>query len=80
MTKRVLFFALAALVIGVVGVVGVVNADPVPTTLEDFFLPGSQPNESGQLQTPNKCDNCHGAYDVNAEPVFNWRGSMMGQA
>ncbi|MBD3297795.1 MAG: hypothetical protein GF341_03990 [candidate division Zixibacteria bacterium] len=77
MTKRVFFFAFAALVIGVFGVV---NADPVPTTLEDFFLPGSQPNESGQLQTPDKCDNCHGDYDVNAEPVFNWRGSMMGQA
>ena len=56
------------------------HADPVPTTIEDFHLPGSQPNESGQLQTPNKCDNCHGGYDTEVEPAFNWRGSMMAQA
>jgi hypothetical protein len=53
---------------------------PVPTTLNDFFLPGSQPGQSGQLQTPQKCDNCHGGYDLAVEPAFNWRGSMMSQA
>lgn len=55
-------------------------ADPVPTTLNDFFLPGSQPGQSGNLETPDKCDNCHGGYDVEVEPAFNWRGSMMSQA
>jgi hypothetical protein len=57
-----------------------VIADPVPTTLNDFFLPGSQPNQSGNLETPDKCDNCHGGYDIEVEPAFNWRGSMMAQA
>jgi hypothetical protein len=52
----------------------------VPTTLNDFFLPGSQPNQSGQLETPAKCDNCHGGYNLDVEPAFNWRGSMMSQA
>jgi hypothetical protein len=52
----------------------------VPTTLNDFFLPGSQPNQSGQLETPDKCDNCHGGYNQTVEPAFNWRGSMMAQA
>jgi hypothetical protein len=52
----------------------------VSTNLNDFFLPGSQPNQSGQLQTPAKCDNCHGGYDQAVEPAFNWRGSMMAQA
>jgi hypothetical protein len=52
----------------------------VPTTLNDFFLPGSQPNQSGQLETPDKCDNCHGGYNQAVEPAFNWRGSMMAQA
>jgi len=52
----------------------------LPTTLDDFFLPGSQPNESGNLETPNKCDNCHGGYDIKVEPAFTWRGSMMSQA
>ncbi len=51
-----------------------------PTTLNDFFLPGSQPGQSGQLETPDKCDNCHGGYDSAVEPAFNWRGGMMSQA
>lgn len=52
----------------------------VPTTLNDFILPGSQPGDSGNLELPGKCDNCHGDYDQAVEPAFNWRGSMMAQA
>src|SRR5574341_1602074 len=52
----------------------------VPTTLNDFFFPGSQPGQSGQMETPDKCDNCHGGYNRAVEPAFNWRGSMMAQA
>jgi hypothetical protein len=52
----------------------------IPTTLNDFFLPGSQPGQSGNLENPDKCDNCHGGYDLAVEPAFNWRGSMMAQA
>ncbi len=53
---------------------------PVPTTINDVFLPGSQPGESGNLEHPSKCDNCHGGYNLAVEPAFNWRGSMMAQA
>ncbi|MDH3890077.1 MAG: multiheme c-type cytochrome [candidate division Zixibacteria bacterium] len=52
----------------------------VPTTIDDFFLPGSQPGETGNLETPDKCDNCHGGYDPTVEQAFVWRGSMMSQA
>lgn len=52
----------------------------VPTTINDFFLPGSQPLESGTFISPGTCDNCHGGYDLAVEPAFNWRGSMMSQA
>jgi hypothetical protein len=52
----------------------------LPTTIDDFFLPGSQPGQSGNLETPSKCDNCHGGYNISVEPAFNWRGSMMSQA
>ncbi len=52
----------------------------VSTTLNDFFLAGSQPGQSGQLETPDKCDNCHGGYDAKVEPAFNWRGNMMAQS
>jgi len=51
-----------------------------PTTINDFHLPGSQPNQSGNLETVDKCDNCHGGYDPAVEPAFGWRGSMMAQA
>lgn len=52
----------------------------VPSTINDFFLPGSQPLESGTFANPDQCDNCHGGYDQVVEPAFNWRGSMMSQA
>ena len=69
----VLFISLLAFAI-------VDTINPVPTTLEDFVLPGSQPGESGNLENPNKCDNCHGGYNSAVEPAHNWRGSMMSQA
>jgi PKD repeat protein len=75
MTRRAIHGAVAALVI-----TGTTAWASVPTTLDDFFLPGSQPLQSGNLEHPSKCDNCHGGYDVSVEPAFNWRGSMMAQA
>jgi hypothetical protein len=42
---------------------------------QNVFMPGSQPGEGGNSETPGKCDNCH------TEPITsNWRGSMMAQA
>lgn len=60
---------------------GALHAVPVPTTLEDFHLPGSQPGQSGTLGNPSFCDNCHADYGEQAvEPFHNWRGGMMAQA
>lgn len=42
--------------------------------------PGTQPLEVSGLETPDKCDNCHGGYDQAVEPAYNWRGSMMAHA
>jgi hypothetical protein len=42
--------------------------------------PGTQPEEVGDLMSPDKCDNCHGGYDKNVEPTHLWQGSMMGNA
>jgi hypothetical protein len=50
-----------------------------PTTINDFFLPGSQPNESGEILDANSC-NCHSNYDKHVEPEFTWQGGMMAQA
>ncbi|MBW1859251.1 MAG: hypothetical protein JRI70_04030 [Deltaproteobacteria bacterium] len=49
----------------------------VPT---DIQQPGTQPLEVGNLESPNKCDNCHGGYNSSVEPAHNWRGSMMANA
>ena len=52
-------------------------AEVVPPEIEQ---PGTQPGEIGNLETPDKCDNCHGGYDSAVEPAYNWRGSMMAHA
>ncbi len=72
MKKPVLLFISIAVSIALIAAVA--------TTIEDFFMPGSQPFDSGNIETPDRCDNCHGGYDQAVEPAFNWRGSMMAQA
>lgn len=52
-------------------------ADVIPDAIKQ---PGTQPGEVGNLESPDKCDNCHGGYNQAVEPAFNWRGSMMGNA
>ena len=50
---------------------------PLPTTRNDFFLPGTQPSQPGftAILDPTTCDTCH------SDAIYNtWRGSMMGQA
>lgn len=42
--------------------------------------PGTQPGQVGNLESPDKCDNCHGGYNAAVEPAYNWRGSMMANA
>ena len=46
----------------------------------EIQMPGTQPREVGNLESPDKCDNCHGGYDQAVEPAFNWRGSAMANA
>jgi hypothetical protein len=52
-------------------------ADIVPNEIQQ---PGTQPQEVSNLESPDKCDNCHGGYNTAVEPAFNWRGSMMANA
>jgi len=53
------------------------SATVVPNEIQQ---PGTQPGQVGNLETPDKCDNCHGGYNKAVEPAFNWRGSMMANA
>ena len=54
---------------------------PVPTTIEDFHAPGTQPN---RLLTPIyasiNCTGCHSGYDPDQEPYERWAASMKAQS
>lgn len=53
----------------------------VPTTLNDFFLPGTQPESLiVPIQDSNDCSFCHGNYDEEHEQFRPWNASPMGQA
>jgi hypothetical protein len=56
------------------GQVGALAA--LTTTVQDFFLPGTQPGQlTDTITIPASCDTCH------TEPIYNrWRGSMMSQS
>jgi len=68
-----LLFAFAGLAFGAMAWGALV----VPNEIQQ---PGTQPGEVGNLESPDKCDNCHGGYNTAVEPAFNWRGSMMANA
>lgn len=54
---------------------------PLPTTLEDFKQPGTQPLTLTQtVYDSSACQGCHSGYDPNQEPYSRWSASMMGQA
>ena len=68
-----------AAVLGALG--AVVAIAQVPTTINDFFLPGTQPNDLVvPIQDSNNCANCHGNFDEDHEPFRPWAASPMGQA
>ncbi len=80
-------FAIAAgavrAVLAGVGVMGCASwgQQQVPTTLADFFGPGTQPETIvDPVRAVTDCDSCHGNYDISHEPLRPWAASMMGQA
>jgi len=61
---------------------GLAVADPLPMTIGDFDLSGTQIGgmPDGSILTSGNCVLCHGHYDAVNEPHRNWSGSLMGQA
>jgi len=56
-------------------------ATPVPTTLEDFKLAGTQPfGIAHPVANATECGACHGFYDEAHEPWNTWSASMMAQS
>lgn len=57
------------------------DGTPVPTTVSDFFLDGTQPETlEHPIVDAKACATCHGLYDEVHEPWTNWAASMMGQS
>jgi len=52
-------------------------ADIVPLEVQ---MPGTQPGEVGNLESPDRCDNCHQDSDPVVTVAHDWRGSMMSHA
>jgi mono/diheme cytochrome c family protein len=74
--KNRLLVPMLLLVFAIGAVAALVN-----TTLNDFTMPGSQPNQSGTFVTdPASSCNCHAGFARAVEPYYNWHGSMMAQA
>jgi hypothetical protein len=73
--KKIFGFVLLLLLI-----IGISQASAALTVPTDIEMPGTQPREVGNLESPDKCENCHGGYNRAVEPAFNWRGGMMANA
>ena len=59
----------------------ILMAAPVPTTIDDFFLPGTQPETMNHpIADGNNCAACHSVPEHDFDPYENWVSSMMGQA
>ncbi len=54
----------------------------LPSTREDFRLPGTQPlSITENIAVPSDCTGCHSTYGhPEVEPWRNWQGSMMAQS
>lgn len=68
------------LIVALMCVIGLGLAYAATVVPNEIQQPGTQQSEVGNLESPDKCDNCHGGYNKAVEPAFNWRGSMMGNA
>jgi VCBS repeat-containing protein len=59
------------------------KADAADVVPNEIMMPGTQPNEVGNFESPDKCDNCHAGYNdlhPEYEPATGWRGAAMGNA
>ena len=54
---------------------------PLPTTLVDYFQPGTQPSTiNDSILDSSNCASCHGYFNPDQEPYTRWTTSMMAQA
>ena len=56
------------------------TAQAALTVPMEVQMPGSQPGEAGNLESVDKCDNCHQSTSPVVNVAHHWRGSMMAHA
>src|SRR4051812_18144040 len=70
--------------LGMLAFIGVGAAfafQPLPTTLNDFSGPGTQPGGlNAETISSVLCSFCHGGYAEAEEPYTFWTGTLMAQA
>jgi len=82
-SERAYVFACAIALVGVSIGLGRRQPEslPLPTTINDFFAPGTQPETLiAPLEFAQTCRFCHGDFDEEHEPFTRWAASMMGQS
>jgi hypothetical protein len=54
-------------------------ADPLPTTLRDFHVSGTQFGDANlyAFQPARNCETCHSGTGGSGEPTASWKGSLM---
>jgi hypothetical protein len=78
--KRLTFFLMITMLIILVSAYGVYAWTPLAVDEDPLVrMPGTQPGQAS-LEAPGRCLNCHGSYNTEVEPGFNWQGSMMAQS
>lgn len=82
MSSRFLRLSVVAVMVSSgIGLAAMLGALPLPTTLNDFLQPGTQPlGLVDAVIDSSNCASCHGSYDPDQEPYTRWSASMMAQA
>ena len=76
-----LLFAIVIIAISATIYITFSHSTPVPVKDDPLVrMPGTQQDDGVNLEGPHRCLNCHGRYNKEIEPAFNWQGSMMAQA
>jgi hypothetical protein len=72
-------FSVLPAIVALLGAAVAGATTPLPTTREDFRLPGTQPlSLTDPISMPSACTPCHAGYgQPNVEPFRNWQTSMM---
>ena len=80
---KLILITLLALFCSLLSALYISSVQAATVVPNEIKQPGTQPNEVGNFESPDKCDNCHAGYNnltPENEPATGWRGAAMGNA